>query len=55
MTLNLVSAQQSIFLSVCVTGSRPPVRALEMETTSVLPVSLGTLASTVNGKMTNTQ
>lgn len=43
-------------MSVCVslvTGSPPPVRAWEMEATSALPVSLATLASTVNGKISH--
>lgn len=39
------------FLKLFCTGSPPPVRALETEATSVPRVSLGTPASTVNGKV----
>lgn len=49
--MSSVISQQRIKLCITlVTGSLQPVRALEMEVTSVPPVSLDTLASTVKGK-----
>lgn len=51
LTTNYLLLSGDIKTCFC-TGSLPPARVLEMEATSVQPVSLGTLASTVNGKLT---